>query len=211
MMPIRLLNDATSPFGRKVLVAAIERGLPVREEFVNVAEPGELDAHNPLRQIPTLVTEAGDAVYDSSVILGFLDTLHGGEPLVPPDPACRVTTRIALADGLIEATLQRAMELRRPGELQSAAVMERLEERIARALFAIDRIRTDLSLDPLRGDSITVACALAYVDFRYGRFWRDVLPALAAWQDAVAARPSMQATAPTRTAPVPVGPVPAGS
>ncbi len=205
MTTMRLLNDATSPFGRKVMVAAIERGLPLREEFVNVAEAGELDAHNPLRQIPALVTERGDAVYDSSVILGFLDTLHGGEPLIPRDRAWRVATRVALADGLIEATLQRAMELRRPEELRSAAVIARLEGRIGRALVAIDRIRPELALDPLRADTIAVACALDYVDFRYARSWRDELPALSAWQDSIAARPSMRMTVPTRTAPVAVG------
>jgi glutathione S-transferase len=204
-MTMRLLNDATSPFGRKVMVAAIERGLKLHEQFVNVAEPGELDMHNPLRQVPTLVTETGVAIYDSSVILGFLDTLHGGEPLIPHDPTHRIPTRIALADGLIEATLQRAMELRRPEELRSAAVIARLECRIGRALIAIDRIRADLSLDPLRADTITVACALDYVDFRYGRSWRDELPDLSAWQDALAKRPSMQMTVPTRTAPVPGG------
>jgi len=202
-MTMRLLNDATSPFGRKVMVAALERGLKLREEFVNVAEAGELDARNPLRQIPTLLTEAGDAVYDSSVILGFLDTLHGGEPLMPHDPAWRVPTRIALADGLIETTLQRAMELRRPEELRSAAVIARLEGRIGRALIAIDRIRAELVLDPLRADTITVACALDYVDFRYGRSWRDEFPNLSTWQDVIATRPSMRMTVPTRTAPVP--------
>jgi glutathione S-transferase len=205
MMTMRLLNDATSPFGRKVMVAALERGLKLHEEFVNVAEPGALDTHNPLRQIPTLVTETGDAVYDSSVIVGFLDTLHGGEPLIPHDPTHRIPTRIALADGLIEATLQRAMELRRPEDLRSAAVIARLEGRISRALIAIDRIRAELSLDPLRADTITVACALDYVDFRYGRSWRDEQPNLSAWQDALAKRPSMQMTVPTRTAPVPAG------
>ena len=205
MTTMRLLNDATSPFGRKVMVAAIERGLKLHEQFVNVAEPGELDMHNPLRQIPTLVTETGVAIYDSSVILGFLDTLHGGEPLIPHDPTHRIPTRIALADGLIEATLQRAMELRRPEELRSAAVIARLECRIGRALIAIDRIRADLSLDPLRADTITVACALDYVDFRYGRSWRDELPNLSAWQDVLAKRPSMQMTVPTRIAPVPAG------
>ncbi len=204
-MTIRLLNDATSPFGRKVMVAALERGLKLHEDFVNVAEAGELDAHNPLRQIPTLVTEAGDAVYDSSVILGFLDTLHGGEPLVPLDPTWRVPTRIALADGLIEATLQRAMELRRPDELRSAAVIARLEGRIGRALIAINRVREELVLDPLRADTITVACALDYVDFRYGRSWRDELPALSAWQDVIALRPSMRMTVPTRAAAVSAG------
>jgi glutathione S-transferase len=205
-MTMRLLNDATSPFGRKVMVAALERGLKLREEFVNVAEPGELDTHNPLRQIPALVTETGDAVYDSSVILGFVDTLHGGEPLIPYDPTWRLPTRIALADGLIEATLQRAMELRRPDELRSAAVIARLEGRIGRALIAIDHIHAELSLDPLRADAITVACALDYVDFRYGRSWRDELPALSAWQDVIAGRPSMHMTMPTRTVPVPMGP-----
>jgi len=195
---MRLLSDATTPFGRKVMVAALERGIPLREEFVPLTGEGELDEHNPLRQIPTLVTNDGEAVFDSSVILGYLDTLHADDRLLPDT---RVATRVALADGLIEATLQRIVELRRPAGEQSPAFVTKLEARIARALAAIDRAVGQVSLDPLRADAITIACALDYVDFRYNADWRAAYPALSAWQAAIAARPSLQRTRPTRTAP----------
>jgi glutathione S-transferase len=196
-MGTRLLSDATTPFGRKVMVAVLERGLPVSEEFVSLSEPTELDRYNPLRQIPALVTAEGASVYDSSVILGYLDTL-GGVALLPN---VTVATHVALADGMMEATLQRVMETRRPAEQQSAAVISRLEGRIARALQEIDRVYREVSLDPLLGDAIAIACALDYVDFRYNTTWRETYPDLSNWQRAITARPSMRKTAPTRSTP----------
>lgn len=195
---MRLLSDASTPFGRKVMVAALERGIPVREEFVSLAGDGPLDSFNPLRQIPVLVTDDGDAVFDSSVILAFLDTRHDGDKLLPADPGLRVATRVALADGLIEATLQRIMEVRRPAGEQSPGFVTKLEGRIARALAAIDRVFGQVSVAPLCADAITIACALDYVDFRYNADWRATYPALSTWQQAIAARPSMQRTKPGR-------------
>ena len=161
---MRLLNDATSPFGRKVMVAGARTRPEAGNEQFCQPLPNPASSTRTIRCAghPTLVTETGDAVYDSSVILGFLDTLHGGELLIPQDPTHRIPTRIARADGLIEATLQRAMELRRPEELRSAAVTARLEwPDQPRADGHRPHPRGTFSLDPLRAADIDHRCLRA--------------------------------------------------
>jgi glutathione S-transferase len=196
---MQLYNDATSPFGRKILVAAAERDIPFDEVIVDCFAPGPLDAVNPLRQIPALVTDEGEALYDSDVILLYLDSTHGGAPLVPDEDCWAVLTRTALGNGLIEAVLYRVMELKRPASEQSPGFIAKMEERIARALARLEEIAGALSSDTLRADDITIACALEYTDFRYSEEWRSDCPSLGAWLEAIAARPSMTASVPTRT------------
>lgn len=200
-MTTTILNDATSPFGRKVVVAALERGIEFEERFVDVFRPGELDLYNPLRQIPTLVRPDGTAIFDSAVILAYLDKQHGEAPLVPADMEWPVWTRTALADGLMEAVLQRTMELRRPAERQDEATLRRLGDRIERTLAVLDGVGADLDLAGVRGDTIAAACAVHYADFRYGRDWRAKHRRLAAWADAFGSRRSMVMTAPSRQEP----------
>ncbi len=196
---MQLYNDATSPFGRKILVAAVERAIPLDEVIIDVYSPGPLDAHNPLRQIPTLVTDAGEALFDSDVILLYLDSVHDGAPLVPDDECWTVLTRTALGNGLIEAVLTRILEIKRPDGEQSPGFIAKMEERIARSIARLEEIAGALSSDVLRADDITIACALEYTDFRYSEDWRSECPTLARWLEAIAARPSMTASVSTRT------------
>jgi glutathione S-transferase len=200
---MKLLSDATTPFGRKVLVAALERSIEIQEEFVPLDGTGLLDRYNPLRQIPTLIAEDGRAIYDSDTIILYLDTRHDGDPLVPESDRFGVLTRATLGSGLIEATLLRRMEvLREPGE-RSDLFIRKMEERVARTLAALEAQCATLAFTAaLRADQITIACALGYVDFRYTDKWRDAHPQLAKWFGVVAKRPSMVATAPTRSQPV---------
>jgi glutathione S-transferase len=197
---MKLLNDATSPFGRKILVAAMEHSISLEEEFVDIGAAGPLDRVNPLRQIPALVTDENEPVYDSDVILQFLDRMHIGGRLFP-EGDWPVLTRTSLANGLIEATLQRIMELRRPAQEQSRTFIEKMEARISRVLHQLDGTADLLAGDLVRADQITTACALEYVDFRFRRDWRDQFPALAGWLATASRRSSMAGTAPTRTAP----------
>ncbi|MEX0732152.1 MAG: glutathione S-transferase C-terminal domain-containing protein [Aquisalimonadaceae bacterium] len=198
---MRLLNDATSPFGRKIMVAALERKIPLAEQFIDVYSPGEIDHYNSLRQIPTLITDDDRGVFDSAVIISMLDALHGGAPLVPDDRKADVLVRAALADGVMEAVLQRVMELRRPPQRQDSAFVDKLEGRINRSLRRINDELAGLAGDPPTADAIAVACALEYVDFRFPVNWRETYPGLAAWADAFAVRSSMVSTRPSRTAP----------
>lgn len=197
---MKLLNDATSPFGRKILVAAAEHFVSMDEEFVDISGPGRLDRINPLRQIPALVTDEDEPVYDSDAILQYLDRKHIGGALFP-EGDWPVLTRTSLANGLIEATLHRIMEVRRPSQEQSRTFIEKMEARIWRALHQLERTADLLAGNLARADQITTACALEYVDFRFRRDWRDQYPSLAGWLAAASQRPSMTDTAPTRTAP----------
>lgn len=196
-----LFNDATSPFGRKVMIAAIERGIPLIEEFIDLAAAEHLDRYNPLRQIPVLVTDSGEGIYDSDTILHYLDVLDLAPPLIPRERAIEILTRCALANGLMEATLTRLLETRRPREQQSQAFIDLREARIARVVSALERDSTCFVEMPITADQITVATALGYLDFRYSHAWRASAPALAAWYEVMAARPSFVETVPERKAP----------
>lgn len=207
MGDLTLLNDATSPFGRKCLVAALERSIRIKEEFVDLYKAGKLDDFNPLRQIPVLVTEDSVGIYDSDSILVYLDTRHRGSPLFASgSKRWDVLSRVSLGNGLMEATLQRIMELRRPKHEQSSDFIRKMEERIGRVLQYVETFVDDLDEsagDSLRADQITIAVALAYVDFRFSTEWRGRFIWVASWADGIGRRQSMVVTAPTRTAPLP--------
>lgn len=196
-----LHSDATTPFGRKCMVAAMERGLAVEERFVDLAAPGDYLAVNPLNQIPALTTDTGECLFDSDVILQYLDSRHSGPPLIPESGRYQALTRIHLANGVIESTLLRIMELRRPDGEKSQTFVAHLEARVARGLHALEAAPPSGD-GPLDGFAISTAAALEYVDFRFAHDWRATHPGLAAFHAAVADRPSMQATRPTRTMPV---------
>jgi glutathione S-transferase len=200
---LTIFNDATSPFGRKVIVAALERNVKLRETFVDLAHAEALDAHNPLRQIPTLVTASGSGVYGSMSILLYLDTLHEGAPLVSHRDGERLAL-LSLADGLMEAVLTRLIESRRPEAKQDAALLAKLEARIWRSIETLDQSRDALATqdNALRAEQLAAAVALEYADFRFPFPWRERFAKLAEWLAPLSARGSFKATVPTRTSPV---------
>jgi glutathione S-transferase len=194
---MKILSDATTPFGRKAVLCAIERGIAMDEEFVAI--DAQLDARNPLRQIPVLETATGEFLYDSDTIIAYLDTLHSGTPLLPGEGRFELLTRLALANGVIEAVLLRTMESRRPDGERSATFMDKLEGRALRGIARLEREAATLGTRSLNAIDITTACALEYADFRFSRDWRAKAPALGEWLEVVAARASMVATVPVRT------------
>lgn len=202
---MKLLYSTASPFVRKVMVLAHETGLLPRLDLVPcVVSPVARDArvvpHNPAGHIPTLLLEDGTALYDSVVICQYLDTLHDGPPLHPPGGLARARTLClqALADGIMDAgVLIRFETALRPEALRWPAWIEGQGAKIASSIEAL-RTRWRDHLDgPLDMGVIAVACALGYLDFRLPPdAWRPTAPDLAAWYDAFARRPSMQATRP---------------
>lgn len=199
---MKLYSDATTPFGRKVLVAALERKIPVTESFVNLAEPGAFLDVAPVGQIPALTLDDGRTIFDSDVILDFLDTCHPGPALISTGDRHADLTRIHLANGLIEAVLQRIMEIKRPDGEKSPGFIQHLEQRADRVIATLEAQVGNLNADLADAPSIATACALEYADFRYRDDWRNTAPGLAAWLAEVASRPSMMATRPTRSGPV---------
>jgi glutathione S-transferase len=191
---MKLHYSQTSPFVRKVMIAAHEKGLADRIEFVS----GELAKDNPLEKVPALVTDKGEALYDSLVICDHLDAQGGGPELIPGDPAKRGTVlrRHALADGIMEAALACVMETRRPDDKQWPDWVTRQNGKITRSLDALEAEAGKLS-DTVDLSTVALGAALGYVDFRLGHLnWRDGRPKLATWFEAFSKRPSMAGTVP---------------
>lgn len=201
---MQLIHAAASPFARKVRVLALETGLAPRIEAIDTAVlpvtlNERVNALNPLGKVPVLLTDDGEALYDSRVICEYLDSLHDRPRLFPTEPAARWRTLrlTALADGLMEAALlvryERAV---RPAERQWDDWAEGQLGKVRRALAELERQAGQLQ-GPLDVAQIAVACALGYLDFRFAELdWRSACPALATFQAGFAARDSMRETAP---------------
>lgn len=194
-----LRSAPPSPFGRKVKIGAALCGLSDRitVETTDTNDPnGTLTAQNPLGKIPTLVLENGTALYNSRVILEFLDDQAGGGRIIPrgPDRFAALTLQ-ALADGIMEASLLIIYEARfRPTELHHAPWLDRQAGKVARGLASLEASLPGVTASPHVGQ-IAVACALGYRDLRFSEDWRAGHPRLAGWLDVFAAAvPSFEAT-----------------
>ena len=196
-----LRSSGASPFVRKCAMAILMLGLQdrIHSEPANTADPLDtLRQQNPLGKIPALVLDDGEVLYDSRVILAYLDHLAGGSRLYPADPMQRIRAmRLeALADGIMDAAILQVYEerYRQPHE-RSASWVERQAERVASALAALERDLPPATGTPTIG-SIATACALGYLDLRFEGAWRRGHPALTAWLEAFRANvPAFDATA----------------
>ena len=198
-MSLKLWYSPASPFVRKVMVFAHETGLADTIALVRSdvwAAETEITQDNPLGKVPALVTP--DGVFAGSYLCcEYLDSLHGGARLIPADPRERwaALQLHAYADGIIEAAVASIVEqLRRPKEFVYQGMVERQSAKINRTL---DRI-VPMALSRAPGiATITLGCALGYLDFRLPQLaWRNGRIALSLWYDLFSARKSMQATVP---------------
>ena len=191
-----------SPFVRKVMIVAHERGLVdrltcVRTVAAMTTPHAGLMKDNPLSKIPTLVLDDGTALYDSAVICEYLDALDGKPQLFPAEGAARLIAlrRQALGDGFLDLLVLTRNERLRPqasqphlasAAVRTAALLDNLEgeaDAIAASAFTIGHI--------------AIGCALAYLDFRFAeQDWRKRHRRLSAWHAAFTSRPSVQATLP---------------
>ena len=189
---------APSPFARKVRIAAAVLELDDRIEIVaaDTGNPGDtLRRQNPLGKIPALIVESGDVLFDSAVIVEYLDWLAGGGRIIPAEPVRRFRslTQQALADGIMEAAVLLRYELlwREPG-MRSEQWIAYQGDKISRALAAFEHSPPEELSDVA---TIALACALGYLDLRLGGAWRADHPRLVAWLDLFsAATPSFEAT-----------------
>jgi glutathione S-transferase len=200
-MTLKLRYSPASPFVRKVLVFAHETELAARIELVPTdvwAPDSSIFSDNPLGKVPALVSADGTFI-GSALCCDYLDTLHGGRRLIPVEPGerWRVLRLHALADGIMEAAVARVVEeLRRPKALVFQGNLDRQAEKIRRALDAIEPKAATLG-ERVTLATITLGCALGYLDFRLPLpAWRTGRPALAVWDSVFAARPAMKATKP---------------
>ena len=202
---MKLHHNPASPFVRMVRVTARELGVENQIEevhtgvFLPVEIHADVNADNPLGKIPALVTDHGTALYDSRVICEYLVHHAGDKTLLPDEPVARFAnlTMQALAQGIADSAVNLRYETAlRPEELRWADWSERQTARINAALDALESDRAE-ELDDVHLGTISVACVLGYLDFRWPDWgWRERRPKLSAFYEKFSARPSMQATIP---------------
>jgi glutathione S-transferase len=177
---MKLLSSLTSPFGRKVMAAAIAREIEGQIELVPT---------NPHISPPSLV--------DSPVICEYLDTIGDAPKLYPrPESAARwhALKLHAIGDGILEAAVLRRGEQSEPMDTRRATQIERMKAAVTRAL---DHLEADPPGPGLDIGTLTIACALGYLDFRYAAEpWRTGRPRLAAWLEPIAQSPAYRRTIP---------------
>jgi glutathione S-transferase len=199
---VTLRTSLGSPFGRKARIATSVLGLDgkIKVEPASTQDDNDpLVQQNPLGKVPVLILDDGSALFDSPVLLEYLDVLAGGGRILPKDNKARFEAlRLqALADGILDAGILVVYEGRyRPPEMAVKGWLDRQSGKIARAVAALEQSPPSLGSPPTVGE-ITVACALGYLDFRFKGEWRKSNPRLVAWLDNFSARvPAFAATVP---------------
>jgi glutathione S-transferase len=191
-----------SPFVRKVMIVAHERGVLDRIDCVRTiaetAKPhAELMKDNPLSKIPTLVLDDGAVLYDSAVICEYLDALDSVPKLFPSEQKARMMAlcRQALGDGFLDMMVLNRNESAR--DHPSKTHLESTAVRKLAILTHLEREAAALAAAPFGIGHIAIGCALSYLDFRYAdEDWRKGHPNIANWHITFAARPSVRATQP---------------
>ncbi len=193
-----LRSAPASPFGRKTKIAATLLGLGSQITMVEADTTNPTDSlrrENPLGKIPTLILDDGETLFDSSVIVQYLDDLAGGGRLVPLEPKARFAAlRLeALADGLAEAALLQVYEARwRDADRRHAGWVEHQAAKVARVLASLE---PSPPVGPVTIGEIALACALGYLDLRFDGAWRADHPHLVLWLDRFAETvPAFEAT-----------------
>lgn len=190
---LTLRTSTSSPFVRKTRIAANMLGLmdQIRLEPTDTLDPNDsVRRQNPLGKIPTLILDDGTALFDSRVILEYLDARVGGGRILPKDSAARFKALQlqALADGIMDAGVLRIYESRfRPVEKHEPKWLEHQAEKISRTLDALEQAPPPLE-PMLHVGHIALACALGYLDFRFDGGWRKSHPKLVKWLNDFAAK-----------------------
>ena len=185
-----LRSTLTSPFGRKVRMAAEVLGMMDRITLVPANPQDEADTlrrQNPLGKMPCLIAADGTPIYDSGVIIEYLDQLAGGAKLLPAGGLARIKalTLARLADGITEAAILVVYEGRYHEPAQaSERWLAHQRGKILRALAAFEAAAPD----PAKTDLVAIglSCALGYLDWRKPVEWRAYHPRLVAWLAAFA-------------------------
>jgi glutathione S-transferase len=196
---VQLYYSPTSPYVRKVLACAIIRGLDgqiVKHVTNPHASPAGLVADNPLSKVPCLITDDGLSLFGSQLICEYLDSLGDDLPLFPGHgaPRWRALKFQSLGDGILDAAVPCRGEQAKPVEAARDAQIARFKAVISRAL---DVLEADPPHKHIDIGSITAACALGYLDFRFADdAWRVGHAKLAAWYEAFVHNKGLAETAP---------------
>lgn len=201
---MKLIGSLTSPYVRKVRVVMAEKKIDYQFVIEDVwSETTTIAESNPLGKVPTLIMEDSGAVFDSRVIVEYLDTLTPVGKLIPTSGRERAEVKCweALGDGLLDAAiLVRLENTQRDAEHRSEATLARQALKVDRAVRAM---ANGLAENPWCTGThytladISVGCALGYLDFRFPENkWREDFPNLARLADKLAERASFKETVP---------------
>jgi len=200
---MKLVTSLTSPYGRKARIVLLEKKIPFQIQVENPWEPDSVVPDlNPLGKVPVLVLEDGISVFDSRVIVEYLDQVSPVGHLIPPEPKIRMCVRgiEALADGVTDAAVALYLERKRPADKQSSDWLVLQEKSLFRGLEALSEA---LGEKPWYIDKnmtladIACGCALGYLDLRFPDIdWRAAHPNLARLADTLATRASFMETVP---------------
>jgi glutathione S-transferase len=202
---MKLLGSLTSPYVRKVRVVMAEKKLDAQFMVEDVWGNDDILKSNPLGKVPCLLMEGGEAVFDSRVIVEYLDTLSPVGKLIPPSGRERIEVKTweALADGLQDAAILARMEANWSGRTKAQRSQAWIDRQMSRVHAAVKSMGQGLGEKPwCAGNHFTLAdiavgCALGYLDFRFSHIdWRADHANLAKLYDKLAARQSFIDTAP---------------
>lgn len=200
---MKLLYSLTSPYARKVRVVATEKRIEVEMLKVALADPDcPVVNHNPLGKIPVLILDDGESLFDSRVIVEYLDNRTPVTKLIPQENSAKIWVRRweALADGVCDAAVAAMQESRRPENLRDSAVNEKQMGKVQRGLAQLNAELGESRWcvdDSFSLADIALGCMLGWLDLRYQDLaWRDSYPNLARHFDEMMKRQSFSETAP---------------
>jgi glutathione S-transferase len=200
---MKLIASLTSPFARKVRIVAAEKHI---EYELVVDVPWEADTkvpdYNPLGKVPVWVLEDGKTLFDSRVIVEYLDGISPVGHLIPTDPRARIAVKRweALADGISDAAALVFLERKRPRDRQDPDWIARQLGKVGAGLAAMS---TEMGMNNwCLGEAFSLAdiaagCTLGYLDFRFPELdWRRSQPHLSEFYDRLMQRPTFRDTVP---------------
>ena len=198
---MKLYGSPFSPYARKARVLINEKNIPCEYVIEDPwADGSRIPGMNPLGKVPVLQIGPDNYLFESALVVHYLDSLDG-KPLQPQEAAGYWQSQWwqALGNGIIDATVARVLETRRPADKQMPEKMQREEARIARAFAAADHAYRDGTF--LVGSKFSLAdlvlgVACQYIDLRYAHDWRVKHPRLKRWFDRIAGRKSFEETLP---------------
>lgn len=200
---MKLIGSLTSPYVRKTRIVLAEKHIGYNFEL---EAPWDADSHvpdyNPLGKVPILIMDDGTSLFDSRVIVEYLDNINPVSRLIPESNRHRIMIKRweALADGICDAAAAMFLERKRPEAKQSAEWITRQQRKVNRGLEAAahelsDKKWCDGNIYTLA--DIALGCALGYLAFRFPEIeWRTTFPNLAELSDKLEKRPPFIETAP---------------
>jgi glutathione S-transferase len=197
----KLIASSPSPFVRKVRIVLAEKKIDYQLiDITPWTTEYRVHAYGPLGKVPILLLDDGTALFDSRVIVEYLDDVSPVSHLIPEPARQRIVVKKweALADGICDATVATTLERRRPENQRNGDWLERQRRKIVAGVAEMSRELNDKTWCNGEGYSladIATGCALSYLDLRYAELdWRGMYPNLARLAEKLYRRPAFADT-----------------